>query len=113
MVFLNLCLTVTNIITGPSGGNGGLGNLGGGNNMGSGFNNNMNSLDALSQAYSGIQQYAGLSSLVNQGNASFLLTTVCGALEAPASVCTSSSLPHPLVSLSTRQSVCCCVRMYI
>jgi hypothetical protein len=51
----------------------------GGNNMGSGFNNNMNGfgssnsagMDALSQAYSGIQQYAGLSGLVNQGKGSF------------------------------------------
>ena len=52
----------------------------GNNSMGSaGFSNNMNGfgstnaagMDALSQAYSGIQQYAGLSGLVNQGKGLF------------------------------------------
>lgn len=38
------------------------------NGIGSGNPNNM---DALSQAYSGIQQYAGLSALVNQGKGLF------------------------------------------
>lgn len=55
-------------------------NMGGNNSMGSaGFSNNMNGfgstnaagMDALSQAYSGIQQYAGLSGLVNQGKGLF------------------------------------------
>ncbi|XP_070189165.1 CUGBP Elav-like family member 2 isoform X21 [Littorina saxatilis] len=58
---------------GNMGGN--MGNMGN-NSMGSGFGNNMNgfgstnaaNMDALSQAYSGIQQYAGLSGLVNQAS---------------------------------------------
>ena len=43
---------------------GGMGNMGGnnmgGNNMNGFGSNNSNNMDALSQAYSGIQQYAGL-----------------------------------------------------
>ncbi|XP_025099842.1 CUGBP Elav-like family member 2 isoform X15 [Pomacea canaliculata] len=57
-------------------GTAGLQNLGGSNNMGSGLSSNMNGfgstnsagMDALSQAYSGIQQYAGLSGLINQAS---------------------------------------------
>ena len=45
---------------------GGMGNMGGnnmgGNNMNGFGSNNSNNMDALSQAYSGIQQYAGLLS---------------------------------------------------
>lgn len=62
-------------------GTAGLQNLGGSNNMGSGLSSNMNGfgstnsagMDALSQAYSGIQQYAGLSGLINQGKSLFIL----------------------------------------
>lgn len=62
--------------SGSGAGSSGLQGLGGG---GSGFGNNMNGfgstnaagMDALSQAYSGIQQYAGLSGLLNQGKSLF------------------------------------------
>ena len=33
--------------------------------------------DALSQAYSGIQQYAGLSGLLGQGNSKFQIFQIC------------------------------------
>ena len=65
--------------------------------MGGGLNGlggtNQSGMDALSQAYSGIQQYAGLSSLLNQGKGQFhdIFFSVADVL-----CCVACSLPPSL-----------------
>lgn len=89
---------------GNMGGN--MGNMGN-NSMGSGFGNNMNgfgstnaaNMDALSQAYSGIQQYAGLSGLVNQGKGSFYDFFLSSLLFSPVT--------SPSYCPSFTHTVCC------
>lgn len=72
VIFLSLFFSSA----GTGGGSTGLQNMGGGGGSGlssmNGFGStNAAGMDALSQAYSGIQQYAGLSGLISQGNGLF------------------------------------------
>jgi hypothetical protein len=79
--------------SGLNGMSGSSGNGAGG--AGSGSNGSQAGIDALSQAYSGIQQYAGLSGLLSQGNYPFIHLQMLCVLVCCSPLCRTPCPPPP------------------